>query len=49
MGRFCELIKKTPYWHDVDRKYNPGKERIQEPYYHIEMKFRRIEELKRSM
>jgi transposase InsO family protein len=47
--RFCELIKKTPYWDDVGREYDPAKERIQEPNYHIEMRLRRIEKLKRSM
>lgn len=46
---FCELMKKTPYWDDVGREYDPAKERIQEPNYHIEMRLRRIEKLKRSM
>jgi hypothetical protein len=49
MDRFFELIEKTPYWDDVDREYDPSKERIQEPNYQIEMALRRMVELKRSM
>jgi transposase InsO family protein len=49
MDRFFELIKKTPYWDEVHREYDPAKERIQDPNYQIDMRLRRIEELKRSM
>lgn len=47
--RFIELIEKAPYWDDVHRQYDPSKERVQDPNYRIEMRLRRIEELKRSM
>jgi hypothetical protein len=48
MDRFFELIKKTPYW-DVYRDYHPEKKRIQDPNYQIDLRLKRIEELKRSM
>jgi hypothetical protein len=49
MDRFFELIKKTPYWDEIQREYDPSKEREQAPDYQVELALRRIERLKRSM
>jgi transposase InsO family protein len=46
MERFFELIHSTPYWDDVHENYDPGKERIQEADYALDLRLRR---LKRSL
>jgi len=49
MDRFFEWIEKTPFSDQVDRAYDPTKERIQEANYRLDLELTRIEKLKRSM
>jgi transposase InsO family protein len=43
---YCDVSKKTPFWDEVQTNYDPKKEHLQDPNYHVEMTLRK---LKRSL
>ncbi len=46
MGRYLELTDLMPIWEDIDAMYDPLKERIRVPNYHIDLA---VNQLKRSL
>ncbi len=42
MEKYFELIHKTPYWDKTFSSYDPGKERIQEAIYVLDLWLRKL-------
>ena len=42
IDRLCELNSKTPIWDEVEAKYNPSGERIQEPNYWLDQQIKKL-------
>jgi transposase InsO family protein len=42
MDKFFDLIRKTPYWHQVERNYRRSEERIREQNYRIDLQLKRL-------
>lgn len=38
----CELNSKTPFWDDVEAKYDDSKERFQEPNYWLDLELKKL-------
>lgn len=42
MEVFFELSNKTPLWDDIEARYDPSKERIQEANYSHDLQLRKL-------